>query len=427
MFLLCDAQNGAALGTSMIVAQLGRRDAPYIYLDVIDEEKYSSALDRHFKHTVLRIGFSYDGPTEIGGLVVAPEYRRGTSGSGLLISYVRFLYIAMHRELFRDEILAELLPPLEPDGTSHLWEALGRRFTGMSYAEADLLSSENKEFIRDLFPSGSDLRDAAQPRGAERDRQGRRADARRREDAAPHRLSLRRAHRSVRRRAALRRRRRRDHAAQDTRAPAPGSGEPAPGKLRALVGRDLSGPPYFRAVASDVELAGTTVRLPGDVSAQLSVGEGDELFCLPLKQTLAWLAGAGAGCGRAFPTSSSSTRPSRMCTTRGMRSAKAGLCVTTTIVVPCLRLIWKKSSWIASLVAVSRLPVGSSASRSFGSRASARASATRCCSPPESSPGRCVTRSREADLVEQGARALLHLALRRGPGSARASSRSRAR
>ena len=36
---------------------------------------------------------------------------------------------------------------------------------------------------------------------------------------------------------------------------------------------------------------------------------------------------------------------------------------------------------------VSRLPVGSSASRSGGSLASARAIATRCCSPPESCDG----------------------------------------
>src|SRR5262249_26496130 len=73
---------------------------------------------------------------------------------GQMISYVRFLFIASHRPLFRDEILAELLPPLEPDGKSHLWEALGRRFTGLSYAEADFLSKKNKEFIKSLFPDG---------------------------------------------------------------------------------------------------------------------------------------------------------------------------------------------------------------------------------------------------------------------------------
>jgi arginine N-succinyltransferase len=67
---------------------------------------------------------------------------------------VRFLYIAMHREWFRDELLAELLPPLEPDGTSHLWNAFGRKFTEMTYAEADRLSKKNKEFVKGLFPEG---------------------------------------------------------------------------------------------------------------------------------------------------------------------------------------------------------------------------------------------------------------------------------
>jgi hypothetical protein len=55
--------------------------------------------------------------------------------------------------------------------------------------------------------------------------------------------------------------------------------------------------------------------------------------------------------------------------------------------VPRVRLISKKSSCIAVLVAVSRLPVGSSAKRSFGERTRARARAARCCSPPEARLG----------------------------------------
>ena len=78
---------------------------------------------------------------------------------------MRFLFIAMHRTDFRDEVLAELLPPLEPDGTSHLWEALGRHFTGLSYREADRLCKRNKEFIRGPVPRGRDLRDPAPGRG----------------------------------------------------------------------------------------------------------------------------------------------------------------------------------------------------------------------------------------------------------------------
>jgi arginine N-succinyltransferase len=154
VFLLWDIDKRLAIGSSSIIAQLGRRDAPYIYFDVIDEERYSKSIDKHFHHTVLRLGFSYKGPTELGGLVVAPSERGSPERLGRFVSYARFAYIAGRRDAFREQLLAELLPPLEPDGTSHLWEALGRRFTGMTYAEADLLSSRDKEFIRDLFPLG---------------------------------------------------------------------------------------------------------------------------------------------------------------------------------------------------------------------------------------------------------------------------------
>ena len=109
-------------------------------------------LDKYFVHQTLRIGYNYDGPTEIGGLILLPEYRRGSEALGKQLSYVRFLYMRMHREVFRGSVLSELLPPLEPDGTSKLWEALGRHFTGLTYQEADRLSKDNKEFINALFP-----------------------------------------------------------------------------------------------------------------------------------------------------------------------------------------------------------------------------------------------------------------------------------
>jgi arginine N-succinyltransferase len=153
VFVLWDHALQRAVATSMILAQLGNRSAPYIYIEVRSEETYSRTLDRHFLHRVLTTRYSYDGPTELGGLVVHPEARRSSERLGTLIAYVRLLFIAMHREAFQEELLAELLPPLLPDGTSHLWEAYGRRFTGLSYREADRLSKHNKDFIRDLFPS----------------------------------------------------------------------------------------------------------------------------------------------------------------------------------------------------------------------------------------------------------------------------------
>jgi arginine N-succinyltransferase len=284
VFLLWDRERDRAAGTSMIVAQLGRRGAPYIYFDVQSEEKYAASVDKHFHHQLLRIGFSYDGPTEIGGLVVAPEYRRAPERLGLLISYVRFLFIAARRSLFRDELLAELLPPLEPDGTSHLWEALGRRFTEMSYAEADLLSSENKDFVRDLFPrdaiyvtllapdaQGVIGQVGAQTKGVEKMlrrvgfRYVNRVDP---FDGGPHFTARTDEVTLVR--------------ATRTGVLGPPLAEGDPG-TRCLLARELPAPPFFRAVEARVLLAEEgPMRAQREALEHLGAGEGDAVHCLAL-------------------------------------------------------------------------------------------------------------------------------------------------
>jgi arginine N-succinyltransferase len=152
VFVLEDLEKKSIIGTSMIYAQHGTKRAPHIFFRVENDERYSVTLDRYFVHQTLRIGYNYNGPTEIGGLILLPQYRRNEHALGKVLSYVRFLFMRMHRPVFRNQVLSELLPPLEPDGTSKLWEALGRRFTDLSYQEADRLSKDNKEFIHALFP-----------------------------------------------------------------------------------------------------------------------------------------------------------------------------------------------------------------------------------------------------------------------------------
>ncbi len=152
VFVLEDLDAKRIIGTSMIYAQHGTKRAPHIFFRVENDERYSVTLDRYMVHRTLRIGYNYNGPTEIGGLILLPEFRRSAHALGKTLSYVRFLFMRMHRSLFRNQVLSELLPPLEPDGTSKLWEALGHRFTGLTYQEADRLSKDNKEFIHALVP-----------------------------------------------------------------------------------------------------------------------------------------------------------------------------------------------------------------------------------------------------------------------------------
>jgi arginine N-succinyltransferase len=145
-------RTGRLVGTSMVIAKHGTRESPCTFFTVSEKEHYSSTLDRHFRHTILSLGYHFDGPTEIGGLVVRPETRRGVEKAGKQLSFVRFLYMAMHPGHFRATVLAELMGPLTPDGKSAFWEAFGRGFTGLDYQTADRLSRENKEFIQQLFP-----------------------------------------------------------------------------------------------------------------------------------------------------------------------------------------------------------------------------------------------------------------------------------
>jgi arginine N-succinyltransferase len=292
VFVLIDREReGAIIGTSMIISQLGRRGAPYIYFDVLTEEKYSATIDRHFDHEVLRIGYSYDGPTEIGGLVMDPAYRTAPERLGSLISYVRFLYISLHRDLFKDEVIAELLPPLEPDGTSHLWEALGRKFTDMSYAEADVLSKKNKEFIKGLFPEGvvyasllpKDAQDVigkvgAQTRGVEKmlRRIGfRYADRVDPFDGGPHFFAPTDEIQPVR----------------DTRRTKVGarlseaelaSADGASRVVRGLVAVEYEGTPFFRATPGYARLDKDGVALGDSTFTHLDLTEGRDVAVLPL-------------------------------------------------------------------------------------------------------------------------------------------------
>jgi len=153
VFVAEDSRSRRIVGTSMVIAQHGTRESPCTFFDVSEREHYSSTLDRHFKHQVLSIGFHFDGPTEIGGLVVDPSHRGGEARAGKQLSFVRFLYMAMFRDRFRETALAELMPPLTKDGRSAFWEAFGKRFTDLDYQTADKKSRENKEFIQQLFPN----------------------------------------------------------------------------------------------------------------------------------------------------------------------------------------------------------------------------------------------------------------------------------
>lgn len=154
VFVAEDLKTKKVLATSMIAGQHGTPESPHFYFEVDHEKRFSEAIGTGFIHGTLTLKIDTDGPSEIGALVVDPESRNHEARIGRQIAFVRFLYLATHRDRFQPKVIAELLPPLNKRGLSPLWEAIGRRFTNMDYWEADQLCAKNKDFIFDLFPSG---------------------------------------------------------------------------------------------------------------------------------------------------------------------------------------------------------------------------------------------------------------------------------
>lgn len=152
VFVVEDIEQKFVAGSAQIVAKHGVPGEPSYCFEVLKKERFSRDLGVGFIHQILRLKINEDGPTEIGGLVVDYGYRNRPEKIGKLISLARFLYVGMYPDRFEDILYAQMAPPLTEDFRSDFWESLGRRFTGMPYQEADLLSQKNKEFIRSLFP-----------------------------------------------------------------------------------------------------------------------------------------------------------------------------------------------------------------------------------------------------------------------------------
>jgi len=152
VFVLEDGEAGRCVGTSTILAKHGRPGAPYFWLAVTEEERRSHELGRRFVHTRLQLRSTEDGPSEIGGLILDPAYRRHKERCGKALSSVRFAYVSLYPHRFEREVIAEMLSPFTETGGNLLWEAFGARFTGLPYREADRLSSRKKQWIADLFP-----------------------------------------------------------------------------------------------------------------------------------------------------------------------------------------------------------------------------------------------------------------------------------
>lgn len=154
MFVLEDAATGNVVGTSAIIGSISWPGHPHTYLHVRKRSLFSTDLQTGQVHLTLEFATDESGWSELGGLILAPGYRGHPERLGALLSLVRLHFIGLHRDLFAEKIIAELMGAVTPDSRNLLWEYLGRRFINLSYKEADLFCQHSKEFITSLFPRG---------------------------------------------------------------------------------------------------------------------------------------------------------------------------------------------------------------------------------------------------------------------------------
>ena len=150
MFVLENTTSGAVLGTSQVLARMGGPGNPNYAFKLEKRDFFSNDIKTGTSHIVATLHKDESGPTEIGGLILQPASRGANLGR--FLSFIRFHFIALHRELFADRVLGEMMAPITDDGRNLLWEYLGRRFIPLNYVEADTQCQRSRQFIANLLP-----------------------------------------------------------------------------------------------------------------------------------------------------------------------------------------------------------------------------------------------------------------------------------
>ena len=150
VLVLENTETGAVRGTGQVFTAVGHRWPFYSYR-INRLTQYSKELDRTVSAELLSLVNDLEGTSEVGGLFLHPGERAG--GLGLLLARSRYLFIAAHRQRFGDRVLAELRGIIDERGGSPFWDAIGGKFFGMSFQEADEFNAiHGNQFIADLMP-----------------------------------------------------------------------------------------------------------------------------------------------------------------------------------------------------------------------------------------------------------------------------------
>ena len=148
LLVMEDQARSKVVGTAGIYAKTGSAQAFYNYR-LTSLTHYSLSLDRQIRHDTLNLTNDYTDCSEIGTLIVDPDYR----GNGAWLAKCRYLLIQNAPSRFSPTLIASLRGYIDGRGMSPFWEGVGRKFFAMDFDEADRLSGrESNQFITELMP-----------------------------------------------------------------------------------------------------------------------------------------------------------------------------------------------------------------------------------------------------------------------------------
>lgn len=153
LLVMVDDSDEQVMGTAGLFTHVGdsERAEPFYTYRLERSIHRSETLNVRNEVDALHLTKLFDGPTELGTLFLHPDFRGG--GTGRVLSLSRFMLVARDPEKFDRQVIAELRGVIDAEGHSPFWDAVGRHFFQVDFPIADILSSEDKQFIAELMPA----------------------------------------------------------------------------------------------------------------------------------------------------------------------------------------------------------------------------------------------------------------------------------
>ena len=149
-YLLVATDDGALVGAMLVVAAAGYPGADYSFRN---ETIIHASPELGVNHRLYALTLSHDlsGFTLLRPPLVLRDARRSAVERALL--QAALVFIAEHPGRFAEDLIAPLPGMVDEDGESPFWSAVGGKFFGVSYREAERLAlGKDRSFMAELMP-----------------------------------------------------------------------------------------------------------------------------------------------------------------------------------------------------------------------------------------------------------------------------------